>query len=136
MMLRVVRGDAVRRDDYVVISLIGVDGRRSDTSVCVDACQNQGDRTQGVERSVQVRAEESAVTLLDDYLVRGVAFEFGQQFASVRAGDRDKAVLPPGSEECVAQVWGEFLANPNDRLLGLAEGGGEAVHGCHQLIPL
>src|SRR5262245_21994457 len=109
MMLRVIGGDAVRRDDYVVISLIGVDGRRSDTGVCVDACQNQDDRTQGVERLVQVRAEESAVALLDDYLVRGVAFEFGQQLASVRARDSDAAVLPPGSEEGVAQVWGEFL---------------------------
>src|SRR5262249_26679863 len=94
------------------------------------------DRTQGVERLVQVRAEEGAVTLFDDYLVRGVAFEFGQQFASVRAGDSDAAVLPPGSEEGIAQVWSEFLANQNDRLLGLAEGRGETVHRRHQLIAL
>src|SRR5262249_34704540 len=79
---------------------------------------------------------EGAVPLLDEHLVRGVALQFRQQLAAVRAGDGDAVVLPPRPEEGVAQVRGEFLADPNDRLPGLAEGRGKAVYRRRQLIAL
>ncbi len=69
MVLRVVGGYAVRRDGHLVIPLIRVDGRGADTSVSIDASQDQGYRTQGVKDLVEFGAEEGAVAVLDEYPV-------------------------------------------------------------------
>jgi hypothetical protein len=43
--------------------------------------------------------------------------EFRQDFATISAGNGQMNVVLPHLQECVAQIRGEFLPDPDDRLI-------------------
>lgn len=89
VMFGVVRGDAVRGDDHLMVPLIGVDGGHSRACVSVHAGDHQKLGSDLRKARVEVRAEEGTVALLYDHRIRGKPIELRQKVTTRGPGDGD-----------------------------------------------
>jgi hypothetical protein len=86
-MFLVVRGNAVASHHDLIVSLISINNRRPDARMSIDAGHHQRQRSKPYENVVEIRAEESAITLLDDDGLVGMSLKICKDLATIRPLD-------------------------------------------------
>ena len=126
-MFLVIRVDAVRRQNHLPVSLIGINGRHTNAGMGVDACQNKSIGPETSKHLLKDCAIERTVSFLDNDSICRVDHQVGRYLGSLRSLYRDAYSLCPHVSKCIFQVWPEFLPDPNDRPAGTSDDARECV---------